>query len=163
MTVFCQGNKDQLTAVATYQHSEQECKSALMQMSYVFGVKTDGLYTNPPPQHNSLYAIWTPVSPPILYSNMLAQTLLGHNLKQSERNAITDSIIFLLHTQTKDKNTLGSSHTNKLLRKKTTYLSVMASASKYWFIKSSFPFSSHSPKRLTEIPGAGVTTGLQER
>lgn len=60
VTVFCQGNKDQVTAVATYQHSERECKSALMQMLYVFRGKTGCLYTNPPTQHTSLCAIWTP-------------------------------------------------------------------------------------------------------
>lgn len=46
LNVFCQGIKDQLTAAAAYQHSERECKSALMQMSLVFRGKTDCLYAN---------------------------------------------------------------------------------------------------------------------
>lgn len=33
MTMFCQGNKAQLTAAATYLHSERECKLAPMEMS----------------------------------------------------------------------------------------------------------------------------------
>lgn len=54
------GNKDQLTAAATYQHSDRECKLALMQMSLVFRGKTDCLYTNPPKHKTLLCAIRSP-------------------------------------------------------------------------------------------------------
>lgn len=54
------GNKDQLTAAATYQHSDRECKLAPMQMSLVFRGKTDCLYTNPPKHKTLLCAIRSP-------------------------------------------------------------------------------------------------------
>lgn len=46
--LFCQENKEQLNVAATYQHSEQECKSALMQMSYVFRGNTRLSLYQPP-------------------------------------------------------------------------------------------------------------------
>lgn len=115
MTVFCQGNKDHLTAAATYQHSERECKSALMQMSYVFRGKTDGLY-NQPPQHNTLLSVLPepPDSPPLLYwKHTHTNTSRRQSCAERECVITRDNIIFLLHTTQKGHSTVGSLHKYK--------------------------------------------------
>lgn len=157
MTVFCQGNKDQLTAAAaTYQHSERECKSALMQMSYVFGGRTDCLYTNPPLEHNTLLCA---TRAPRLPSNpVLEHTYTNTSRRQScaerekcnhkrQHHCLTSQWT-IGHSTTgpfhKHKHTFGK----KKKRDKPTYLSVMASASEYWFIKTPFCLSLHKWKWL---------------
>lgn len=99
LNVFCQGNKDQLTAAAIYQHSERECKSALMQMLYVSGAKQTVFIPTPPPptQHTSL-CIRTPQT--LLQSCTETHT---HTHFQ-ERSVITrDNIISLLHSKQKGR------------------------------------------------------------
>lgn len=106
MAVFCQGNKDQLTAAATYQHSEPECKLALMQMSHVFRGKTDCRYTNPP-KHNTLLSLryQNPPNPTLLPSCTESHShrhFQGNSLVQSEGSVITrDDIVFSLHSRQK--------------------------------------------------------------
>ncbi len=91
-------------------------------MSYVFGGKTDCLYTNAPltTTHFSL-CYQSPLTPLQFYADTLSQTLPGDNLVQSERSVITrDNIIVLLHSKQKATVQLAlhkHTHTNTPLKR----------------------------------------------
>lgn len=158
LNVFCQGIKDQLTAAATYQQSERECKSALMQMSLVFRGKTDCLYANTLKHNTLLCAIrspWLPSSP------VLNPTHSNTSRRQpcAEREEATTTSSHL--TANRGQRGWQLERTNTLLRKinALTYLS--------WHRR----VNTDSLKLLFTLlhtvgngwgPGANVTT-LQER
>lgn len=131
MTMFCQGNKAQLTAAATHPHSERECKLAPMQMSQRAKNVSHNFHH---PRHFSEAQMlrWGPLTP---------KHPGNHRENSKRRRRVT--------------------HYRTLVKDTHTYLSVMASAREYWFIKSAFQ-SSHTVGNGWG-PGAGVKAPVCKR
>lgn len=142
--MFCQGNKAQLTA--TYPHGERECKLAPMQMSQRVKKLLHNFHH---PRHFSearmlRWVLLTPKHPGNHHENS----------KRRRRVIARDNIFGQITEDTK-------AHKLTLVKDTHTYLSVMASAREYWFIKTAFQ-SSHTVGNGWG-PGAGVKAPVCKR
>lgn len=114
------------------ENSERECKSAMMQMSYVFRGNTDRLYTNP---HNNRHFFFYRCN---LNPCFFLPTLHSKHSQDTISCESKEDIDFKHRRRSEYSRLLAN--TNTPWRKKNTYLSAIASAGENWFIKTSLCF-----------------------